>query len=66
MLALKPLLLAGALALLGATLTGLSGWVEAVAAAVLYALIAPIVDRALSDDILHLARVGGDNERVVE
>jgi O-antigen/teichoic acid export membrane protein len=64
-LAAKPLLLAGALAL-GTALVAMPAWAEALGALVLYALFAPVVDRALSSDILHLARAGEVSGRNAE
>jgi O-antigen/teichoic acid export membrane protein len=57
MLAVKPLLLAAALALC-TTLIAMPVLVEAGIALALYALIAPLIDRSLWSDTLHLARAG--------
>ncbi|WP_395622123.1 oligosaccharide flippase family protein [Sphingomonas daechungensis] len=57
MLAARPLLLAGALAL-GTVLIALPVWIEAVGAVALYAVAAPLIDRSLWKDVLHLARAG--------
>ncbi|MEO8454930.1 MAG: oligosaccharide flippase family protein [Sphingomicrobium sp.] len=65
LLAVKPLLLAGALAFC-TTLVAMPAWAEALGAIALYALFAPVVDRALVRDILHLARVEGDSGRSAE
>ena len=56
-LAAKPLLLATALAL-STGLVALSAMAEAAIALLLYLLVAPLVDRALWSDTLHLARAG--------
>jgi O-antigen/teichoic acid export membrane protein len=57
MLAVKPLLLAAALALC-TMLVAMPVLVEAGIALALYALIAPLIDRSLWSDTLHLARAG--------
>jgi O-antigen/teichoic acid export membrane protein len=54
-LAAKPLLLAAALALCTGPVA-LPAWAEAIGALFLFALFAPVLDRALFGDILHLAR----------
>ena len=64
-LAAKPLLLAGALALCIAPVT-LPPWAAALSAIALYALIAPLLDRSLLSDMLHLARVSGDGGKGAE
>jgi O-antigen/teichoic acid export membrane protein len=53
-LAAKPLLLAAALAICTG-LVALPAWAEALGALFLFALLAPILDRALFGDILHLS-----------
>jgi O-antigen/teichoic acid export membrane protein len=55
LLAAKPLLLAAALALCTG-LVAMPAWLEAAGALFLYALFAPVLDRALFGDILHLSR----------
>lgn len=57
MLTVKPLLLAAALALC-ATLVAMPLLVEAGIALITYFLIAPVLDRSLWSDTLHLARAG--------
>lgn len=57
MLAVRPLVLAAALALC-TTLVATPVLVEAGVALVLYFLIAPVIDRSLWSDTLHLARAG--------
>jgi O-antigen/teichoic acid export membrane protein len=60
-LAAKPLLLAAALAL-GTGLVAIPAWAEALGALFLYAIFAPILDRALFGDILHLSRASAGPE----
>ncbi len=57
MLAVKPLLLAAALALC-TTLVAMPVLIEAGVALLLYFIIAPVIDRSLWSDTLHLARAG--------
>ncbi len=57
MLAAKPLALAAALAL-GTTLVAMPVLAEAAIALAIYFLIAPMIDRSLWSDTLHLARAG--------
>jgi O-antigen/teichoic acid export membrane protein len=62
LLAAKPLLLAGILAL-GTGLVAMPAWAEALGALFLYALLAPVLDRALFGDILHLSRASAGTGR---
>jgi O-antigen/teichoic acid export membrane protein len=57
-LAAKPLLLAAALAFCSG-LVAMPAWAEALGALFLFALFAPLLDRRLSGDILHLSRASG-------
>ena len=57
MLAVKPLVLAGLLAI-GTTLVALPPFAEAAGVLLVYAIVAPVIDRSLWSDVRHLARAG--------
>ena len=61
LLAAKPALLAAVLAF-GTGFVVMPAWAEAIGALVLYALCAPMIDRALAGDILHLSRASAATE----
>ena len=57
LLAVKPLLLAAGLAFCTG-LVAMPAWSEALGALLVYLLVAPVIDRSLWSDTLHLARAG--------